>query len=150
MLLRVFIYGMAIFLSHDVLAQSSFSRPADAIKYRQSAFQVMSFHSQRIGAMSKGDRPFDKQIAIQDAAVIELLATQMESAFPPGTESAPSRAKPEVWQDAGQFKQKMDEFKSTARKLSEASKTGDLNNIKAAFGQTAQSCKSCHEGFRNR
>jgi cytochrome c556 len=150
MLLRTIIFFAAILASQGSLSQAAFTRPADAIKYRQAAFQVMSFHSQRIGGMAKGERPFDKVVCSQDAAIIELLATQMEAAFPAGTEMAPSKAKPEVWQDAAQFRQKMEDLKSSARKLSEATRSGDQNNIRAAFNQTAQSCKSCHEGFRNR
>lgn len=150
MVFRICTFLMAILASQGSLAQAAFSRPADAIKYRQAAFQVMSFHSQRIGSMAKGERPFDKATSNQDAAIIEMMATQLETAFPPGSDAAPSKAKPEVWQDAAPFRQKMNELKSSTRKLSEATRSGDLNNIRAAFNQTAQSCKSCHEGFRNR
>lgn len=150
MFFRISILILSTLVSPYCVAQSTFSRPADAIKYRQAAFQIMSFHSQRIGSMAKGERPFDKNTANQDAAILELLANQMDSAFPPGTDSPPSRAKPEVWQEAAQFRQKMEDLKSSTRKLSEAAKSGDANNIRGAFNQTAQSCKSCHEGFRNR
>ena len=30
----------------------------------------------------------------------------------------------------------------------EAAKTGDLAQIKAAFGGAAQTCKSCHDSYR--
>jgi len=150
MVFRICTFLLAILASQGSLAQTAFSRPADAIKYRQAAFQVMSFHRQRIGSMAKDGRPFYKVVPKQAAAIMEMMAAQMEAAFPPGSDAAPSKAKPEVWQDAAQFKQKMDDLKSSTRKLSEATRSGDLNNIRAAFNQTAQSCKSCHEGFRNR
>ena len=150
MIVRIFIFLTMALISLGCLAQTTFTRPADAIKYRQAAFQVMSFHSQRVGSMAKGERPFDKTVINQDATVLELLSAQMESAFPPGTDSAPSKTKAEVWQDPAQFRQKMEDFKLATRKLSEASRSGDLNSIRHAFNQTAQSCKSCHEGFRNR
>lgn len=150
MVFRICTFLMAILASQSGYTQTAFSRPADAIKYRQAAFQVMGFHSQRIGSMIKGERPFDKAVSTQDAAIIEMMAMQMDAAFPAGTDTPPSKAKPEVWQDAAQFRQKMDELKSSTRKLSEATRSGDLNHIRAAFNQTAQSCKSCHEGFRNR
>lgn len=150
MVFRICILLMSILASQSSVAQTAFTRPADAVKYRQAAFQVMSFHSQRIGSMLKGERPFDKSISAQDAAIIDMMAMQMNVAFPPGSDTAPSKAKPEVWQDAPQFRQKLDELKASTRKLSEATKSGDLNLVRAAFNQTAQSCKSCHEGFRNR
>lgn len=150
MIFRTLILTISVLFSQNGTAQSIFTRPADAIKYRQSAFHVMGFHSQRIGSMAKGEHPFDKSIAIQDAAIIDMLAAQLESAFPAGTDIPPSKAKLEVWQDAASFKQKMDDLKSSARKLTEATRSGDLGSIRSAFNQTAQSCKSCHEGFRNR
>ena len=33
-------------------------------------------------------------------------------------------------------------------KLSAAAKTGDLNQLKTAFGAAAQTCKSCHDNYR--
>ena len=130
-------------------AQTIFTRPADAIKYRQGLFQVMGMHSQRIGSMVKNERPFDKAIAENDAAIIDMMARQLDAAFPPGSEG-PSKAKPEVWQDPVQFKKKLDELKISSQKLSAASKSGDIQVLRAAFSATAQSCKSCHEDFRNR
>ena len=40
-----------------------------------------------------------------------------------------------------------DAYDQTAKLLA-AAKTNDLGNLKAAFGQTAQACKSCHDHFR--
>ena len=33
-------------------------------------------------------------------------------------------------------------------KLAAAAKTGSLDNLKAAFGPNAGSCKACHDNFR--
>lgn len=35
-----------------------------------------------------------------------------------------------------------------AMKLNAAAKTGNLDQIKAAFGNVAGSCKACHDSFR--
>jgi cytochrome c556 len=131
-------------------AQAQFARLNDAVKYRQAAFQVMSTHVQRIGAMAKGDAPFDKPAAEAQAAIIELLSRQLSSAFPPGSDMAPSKAKPEVWQDAAQFKTHGDQLQSASSKLSGAARSGDLIALKAAFNTLSQTCKACHDGYRNR
>ena len=34
-------------------------------------------------------------------------------------------------------------------KLQAATKTGNLDQIKAAFGPVGQACKACHDNFRN-
>ncbi len=134
----------------SMAAHAQFQKTGDAIKYRQSVFNVLNVHTQRIGAVVKGDAPFDKASMETNAAVIELLSRQLAHAFPAGSDGSPSKAKPEVWQDPAQFKQKMDEFVSAAAKLSAATKSSDMSAIKSSFNAITQSCKACHEGFRNR
>lgn len=128
----------------------NFTRPTDAVKYRQGLFTVTAAHIQKLGAMAKGDIPFDKQAAEQQAMLIELLAKQLNSAFPPGSDIAPSRAKPDIWQDPAGFKSKSDDLQNATSKLVSASKSGDLAAFKAAFSNMSQSCKSCHDSYRNR
>lgn len=132
------------------VAQNHFIKPADAIKYRQSMFFVMSIHTQRIGAMAKGEQPYDKAALETNAAVIEMLSKQMSAAFPSGSDIPPSKAKPEVWQEAAQFKSKMEEFQIAASKLAAAAKSGDPAAMKSTFNIVSQSCKACHENYRNR
>lgn len=131
-------------------AQTLFNKPSAAIAYRQGAFQVMGAHAQRLGGMAKGEKPFDKAQAENDALVIEILARQLDTAFPPGSDASPSKGKPDIWQDATGFKQKMEDLKAASGKLSSAARSGDINLFKAAYNSTAQTCKACHDGFRNR
>lgn len=128
----------------------NFSRPSDAVKYRQGLFTVVGAHTQKLGTMAKGETPFDKQTAEQQAILIELLAKQLNAAFPAGSDIVPTKAKPDIWQDAAGFKSKSDDFQNTAGKLVTASKSGDLAAFKAAFSNMSQSCKACHDGYRNR
>ncbi len=141
---------MTVLLGLPWSAQAQFSRLNDAVKYRQAAFQVLGTHVQRAGAMAKGEVPFDKPAAEANAALIELLSRQLASAFPPGTDMAPSKAKPEVWLEAAKFKAHQDELQSSAARLSNAARSGDANAFKAAFNTLAQTCKACHDGYRNR
>ncbi|MDO9005382.1 MAG: cytochrome c [Aquabacterium sp.] len=131
-------------------AQAQFARLSDAVKYRQAGFQVLGTHVQRAGAMAKGEVPFDKPAAEANAALIELLSRQLAGAFPPGSDMAPSKVKPEVWLDAAKFKTHNDQWQSGAAKLSAAARSGDANAFKTAFNTLAQSCKACHDGYRNR
>ena len=39
---------------------------------------------------------------------------------------------------------------TVAEKLLPAAKSGSLEQLKAAFGPTAQSCKACHDDFRRK
>lgn len=131
-------------------AHAQFTRLNDAVKYRQAAFQVLGTHAQRAGAMAKGEVPFDKPAAEANAALIELLSRQLAHAFPPGSDMAPAKTKPEVWQDAAQFKIQFEQFQSAASRLSLAARSSDANAFKTAFNAMAQTCKACHDSYRNR
>ncbi len=59
-----------------------------------------------------------------------------------------TKAKPGVWTEQAKFQEHADKFQAEAAKLAAAAKTGSLDNLKAAFGATAGSCKACHDDFR--
>jgi cytochrome c556 len=140
----------AVMLAWQAPAQAQFARLNDAVKYRQAAFQLMGTHAQRLGAMAKGEVPFDKTSAESNALMVELLSRQVALAFPPGSDMAPSKAKPEVWQDMAPFKSHSDQLQTTSGKLTTAARSGDANAFKTAFNAMAQTCKACHEGYRQR
>ena len=84
------------------LAQAQFAKPEDAIKYRQASLTVMANHFSRIGAVVKGDKPFNKDEVMANAAVVASLSHLPWAAFGPGTEGG--KAQPEIWKEADKFK----------------------------------------------
>ena len=42
----------------------------------------------------------------------------------------------------------IEKLEAEAVKLAAAAKTGNLDNLKAAFGEAAKTCKACHDAFR--
>ncbi|WP_313077468.1 cytochrome c [Melaminivora sp.] len=132
-------------------AAAQFAKPEDAIKYRQSTLFVIGQHFGRIGAMVNGKMPYDAAAAQADAEVIAALSALPWTAFGPGTDKgAPTKARPEVWSDAPKFTEHAQKFQAEAPKLLAAARTGSLDNLKAAFGPAANSCKACHDSFRAR
>lgn len=125
-----------------------FGKAEDAIKYRQNALFVMSQHFGSLGAMANGRAAFDADIAKQNAVVLETLAALPWQGFGQGTEGG--KAKPEVWKEKAKFDGHAKDLVTEAGKLAAAAKTGDVAQLKAAFGPAAQTCKSCHDAFRNR
>ena len=125
-----------------------FGKPDDAIKYRQNAKFVMSQHFGALGAMANGRAPFDAQVAQQNGAALEVLATLPWQGFDQAQEGG--KAKPETWKEKAKFDGLAQDYMAQAAKLAAAAKTGDLANLKAAFGPAAQTCKACHDVYRNR
>jgi cytochrome c556 len=137
----------ALTLAASVSAQS-FAKPEDAIKYRQGAFRVMGAHFGALGAMANNRAPFDAQAAARHGEVIALVSHLPFSGFAAGTDKGETRAKPEVWAEQAKFRSAADKMQSEVGKLAAAAKTGNLDNLKAAFGPAAGTCKACHDDFR--
>ena len=130
-------------------ANAQFAKPEDAIRYRQSALNLIGNHTVRIGAVVKGDKPFNAAEVQQSAALIETLSKLPWEAFGPGTEQGGNtKAKPDIWKDPAKFKQAAENMQAEAAKLSAAAKSGNLDQVKAAFGGLGKSCKACHDDFR--
>lgn len=129
-------------------AAAQFQKPEDAVKYRQSVMTVQGYHLGRLGAMANGRVPFDAKTAQEHAAVLETVTRLAWVGYGPETEKTKSRSKPEVWMEPAKFKQAQDHLMGEVSKLSAAAKTGNLDQIKASFGNVAGSCKACHDAFR--
>ncbi len=125
---------------------AQFQTPEAAQKYRQSALFVMSQHFGRIGAMVQGRVPFDAKVAEENANVVAEMSKLPWAGFTGG--AAGGRAKPEIWQEQAKFKEYSEALQANTAKLAAAAKTGNLDNIKAAFGATGGSCKTCHDAYQ--
>lgn len=140
--------AVAVGVLASVPAAAQFAKTDEAIKYRQSAFFMMGQHLPRLGAMANGKVAFDAKVAQENAEVLLQLSKLPWAAFGEGTEGG--KSKPAIWEEQEKFKDLAGKFQAQAVKLAEASKTGNLDSLKAAFGDTAASCKACHDSFRNR
>jgi cytochrome c556 len=131
-------------------ASAQFAKPEDAVKYRKAAFSVTAAHFGRMGAMAQGKVPFDAKLATENAEIVANMAKLPWHAFGEGTETAETKAKPEVWKQGAKFKEAADKFQAESVKLVAATKTGKEDAFKAAFTATSGTCKSCHDDFKNK
>jgi cytochrome c556 len=130
-------------------AFAQFRTSESAIKYRQSVMTVQSralYGS--LGGMVGGRTPYDPKAAAESADLVLLLAKLPWGAFGPGTDKgAPTDAKPAVWTEPAKFKELGDKMQVEVGKLAIAARTGNLDNLKAAYGPVRDSCKACHDSF---
>lgn len=131
----------------SVSAQAQFAKPEDAIKYRQSALSVMGAHTGRLGAMVNGRVPFDAKVAQENADIIATIARLPWQGFGAGTEGG--KAKTNIWSDGARFKSGNEKLAADASALAVAAKSGNLDQIKVAFGAYAGNCKTCHDVYRD-
>lgn len=131
-------------------AHAQFAKPEDAVKYRKAAFTVMATHFGRIGAMAQGKIPFDAAAATANAEIVATLATLPFPAFVEGTSGTDKGTpKPNVWSERAKFDEGAKAMQAETVKLVAAARANNLDTLKAAFGSTAKTCKSCHDSFRN-
>ena len=129
-------------------AAAQFQKPEDAIKYRKAAFTVMGAHFGRIGAMASGKAPFDAAAAAANADIVATMSKLPYAGFIEGTASGETRAKPEIWTERVKFDAAANKMQDEVSKLNVAAKSGNLDQIKVAFGAAGQSCKACHDNYR--
>jgi cytochrome c556 len=139
----------ALGLATVLPAAAQFQRPDDAVKYRKAAFQVMATHFGRIGAMVNNRAPYNAPAAAASADVVAMISRLPFEGFVDGT-SGTEKGAPlaKVWTQRAEFDAGARKLQEEASKLAAAAKTNNLDQLRAAFGATAATCKACHDDFR--
>lgn len=131
-------------------AFAQFAKTEDAIKYRQSAMFLIGQHFTRMGAVVKGDSPYNKETFEKNAVLVEALyRLPLEAFLAPGSDKG-SGMKAEALSQKDKFMQMHNATEAALAKLVAAAKAGDINAIKPQFGEAGASCKACHDAFRNK
>ena len=138
----------AIGLSTALPAAAQFAKPEDAIKYRKAVFTVMATHFGRVAAMANGKMPFDAKVAADSAEIATAMSKLPYVAFIEGTDKGETKAKPEIWSEADKFKAAAAKMQDEMGKFNVVAKSGDIDAIKAAAGDTGKACKACHDTYR--
>jgi cytochrome c556 len=129
-------------------AQAQFAKPEDAIKYRRAVMTVMATHFGRVAAMANGKIPFDAKAAADSADIALTMSKLPFVAFLPGTDQGETKAEPKIWTEQDKFKTAAEQMQENLVKLQAAAKSGNVDTIKAAAGDTGKSCKNCHDSYR--
>lgn len=114
---------------------------------RTTAFKSMMPNFSKMGKMVKGEEPYDVE-GFKTAAA--AFAEESKKPFEHFQQDAEGNgdALPSVWEKTEAFKAEEEKFHQAVAVLNEKAQTGDLEAIKAAYGEVGASCKSCHTDFR--
>jgi cytochrome c556 len=146
---KIVLAGTATVLAISAgIAFAQFQKPEDAIKYRQSVFTVMANSFGKIGAVVKGEAPYNKEEVAKNAAIVAMMSTLPWQAFGPGTEGG--KAQSEVWSEHTKFKAASEKMQLAVIDLNKAAQSGDLDSIKKTFGAAGATCKGCHDDFKKK
>ena len=150
-LLGISLAGGLLGMGFLTAASAADPKPQDVVEYRKSVYTIIGWNFAPIGAMMKGEVPFNAAAVARHAQYVEMMSKAATEGFSKG--SGPdavkdTEAKPEIRTNWSKFETKMNDFQQEAAKLAEVAKTGDEKAIKAQFGKTAETCKACHKEFR--
>jgi cytochrome c556 len=132
------------------LAFAEFTTPDDAISYRQAVMTVIGEQFGRIAAVATGQAPFNEKALAQYTMVLRTMSElPWEACLMPGSYKGKTSLKASVMKEKNDFMAMARQFENSSNKLDETAKSGDLDAVKAQFGEVAKSCKGCHMTYRN-
>lgn len=141
----------AVVLAVAVPAAAQFKNAEEAVEYRQSAFTVMGQHFGRIGAMVQGKVPYDAKAAADNAAIVQVMSHLPYQGFVEGTSGTKKGSpKPNIWTNRADFDSRAKKLQDNTAKLAAVAKEGSMDTLKPAFVAVADTCKGCHDEYRNK
>jgi cytochrome c556 len=131
-------------------AHAQAAKPEQVLKYRKALYSVIGWNFGPMSAMAQGKAPYDAAEFARRAERVAAVAPMLGEAFPAESKGvANSELKPEMWANRADFDAKMKDMVERSATLARVAKAGDFEQSKAAFLQTAQTCKACHDKYKN-
>ena len=143
---RIIVFCLPLMLA--VPAASSADEEA-AIKYRQNLMKANSAHIGSIVAIVKGQVPHTDHL-VAHAEALNSTAMMVGPAFSQRTEGGETRAKADIWKMSAEFDEKVKALRDATAVLLSAAKSGGADAVGPKIGAVGDSCKGCHEKFREK
>lgn len=122
---------------------------SDVVEQRQNLMKQMGAQTRPIGAMLRGQEPFDLAKAQASLAVFADSAQKAAPLFPETSKNAPrTEALPAVWENRAKFEAALTKFQQDIQAARAAIK--DEATFKAEMPKVLQNCGACHNDFRKK
>ena len=136
------VFLAAMFFTSAAVAQQS---PQEQ---RHELMEGVGDAAKPVGAMLKGEAPFDATIVMQSLQTFAEAPPVFVTLFPEGSEMGhDTEAKSTIWSERAGFEANLQAW-SDAIAAAIAAAPQDLDSLNAAVGPVFKECKSCHEGYR--
>jgi cytochrome c556 len=129
---------------------SSEKQANTAVQFRQAVLQLVRSNMGPMGAMAKGEIPFDAEVMIKNSQRIEQLGLMMEDYFTPDTRAfdVETGALDKVWENQADFNQKANDMITAAINVREVATAGASDDYRKAIGALGGTCKACHDDYK--
>ena len=132
-------------IATGVLAHEGHEHATGVVRERM---ELMTDMGHRLLAISKRLRANNELDRIpDDVGAIHDLAAKITPLFPPGSNQSPTAAKPALWQNPDDFKDKAKALETEAEKLTRTG-TADGKALRNQFRAVAFACDACHDKYR--
>lgn len=125
------------------------THPQQLVSKRQAIFKKFTKTLEPLGLVARDRQDYVKADFMASALALQELSSQPWVFFTADGNYPPTRAKPEVWSQAGEFKKAQDEYLASVDKLVQLAGSADLPSLRASVEAVQKSCKSCHDQFRS-
>lgn len=113
--------------------------------------RLNSFNLGPLGAMAKGELPYDAAVAAAAAKNLAAIAAMDQSRIWAKRTGQPenegTRALPAIWETPDDFSTKVAGLRTATAALADAAGT-DLEALRAGMGDVGKACGACHKAYR--
>lgn len=140
--------GLAVALAAGI----GHAQNVDAIKKRQEILSAMGKATKPVGAMLKGQAPFDLAVVQKALKLYEESAPKLPPLFPDdsktgkGHEDHETEALPELWANKKDFEERYAKLAADA-KAAQSTITDEIS-FQETFPKVAGNCGGCHKKYR--
>ena len=122
----------------------------DLVKSTQTIMKNTGKNAGAVGAMVKGEKPYDQATVDAAMVVIDETAKKLPTLFPVGMKGLKAdgdySSSSKVWEDKAGFDEHIASF---AKAVTDAKgKVKDLETLKVVLPTIGKQCGACHETFR--
>lgn len=98
--------------------------------------------------LKKAVRNDDFTVVAQEAMVINRWARKLTDYFPEGSNQPPSEALNLIWEEFERFEIRAETQIRASERLQRSGLNKDADGAAKAYSELAQSCKACHNDYR--
>ena len=141
--------SLALSASAHTDAPAGGPKPQHYVKYRQGVFTLIRWNFGPMGAVVKGQAPYEAARFATQAQRVAALAPMLVEGFDPSTKGAKgTEAKDDIYANMAEFTRLAKDFETKAATLAKVAQGGKLEDIRPAFLATGKACGACHDKFK--